>query len=128
MKLLLIVLMGSLGLMAQDLFPHTPSLSNVTFSSTPSTLVRTAIYPTHFEIYGVDGKLALKITSDGKVTFGEGITPNEAAKQFAEALEKYAGMKMCPEKLVILTSGNVGLGGCGDGTLKRECTALGAKK
>jgi hypothetical protein len=42
------------------------------------------------------GKVSVSISSDGKVAFGEGVTPNEAAKQFAEALEKYYKFKPCP--------------------------------
>ncbi len=52
----------------------------------------TSVRPAAFYIY--DGyKEVLKIKLTGEVIFGEGITPTEAAKQFAEALRK-----MLPEK------------------------------
>ena len=121
MKLLLVILMGSLGLLAQDLFPQDPMLLYESESSSFFSLVSPDPAPSaSLSIIGKDGKPAITITYDGKVTFGEGITPNEAAKQFTEALEKYIGMKMCTERLVIEASGNVGLGN----TIKR----MGAKK
>jgi hypothetical protein len=42
-----------------------------------------------------NGKLAISISSKGKVEFGKDITPDAGAKAFADALEKYVGMKWC---------------------------------
>jgi hypothetical protein len=39
-----------------------------------------------FAVYRQDGGLAMEVRRDGTVTFGPGVTPNEAANEFAKAM------------------------------------------
>ena len=48
----------------------------------------TRIVPT-FEMRGLAGEIVMIIDENGVITFGKGIKPNEAAKQFAEYLKLY---------------------------------------
>lgn len=43
---------------------------------------------TSLVIYGTNGLPAVTINVTGDIIFGDGITPTEAARQFAEALKK----------------------------------------
>ncbi len=42
-------------------------------------------------VWGKDGQLVMKIERDGRVIFGKGVTPNEAARSFSEALRDMGG-------------------------------------
>ncbi len=39
-------------------------------------------------VFSNDGKVTLQISKDGSMKFGEGVTPTEAAKEFAVALKQ----------------------------------------
>ena len=68
--------------------------------------------PTEFGIRNADGKKVLSIAmADGSVTYGEGVTPTEAAKQFAQALkELWPSMFACPEAAVPVGASVLGPG------------------
>jgi len=69
-------------------------------------------HPTEFGIRNADGKKVLSIAmADGSVTYGEGVTPAEAAKQFAQALkELWPSMFACPEAAVPVGASVLGPG------------------
>jgi hypothetical protein len=56
------------------------------------------------EVRDPDGKLVVRAHYDGTVEFGEGITPDEAAREFWECMGKYA-----PSPVQILPGGVNGL-------------------
>lgn len=54
-------------------------------------------YPYDLAIYN-NGKETLRIDVNGTVTFGEGVTPNEAAKAFAKAMKEMSGLRPACEE------------------------------
>ena len=46
-------------------------------------------------VFSNNGRVALQISKDGSMKFGEGVTPTQAAKEFAEAL-KELWPSICP--------------------------------
>ena len=68
--------------------------------------------PTEFGIYNADGKKVLSIAmADGAMTYGEGVTPAEAAKQFAQAIkELWPSMFACPAAAVPVGASVLGTG------------------
>ena len=61
--------------------------------------VSTSVQPTYLQVSDNDARMVMKIeVATGHVSFGEGFTPDEATKRFADALEKMSGIRLaaCP--------------------------------
>jgi hypothetical protein len=74
-------------LMATSLFAQSREPETIPFQITTGSA---NTVPSAFKIWDQSSHLVLTLSMDGKVTYGDGYTPNEAAVQFWNAVQKYA--------------------------------------
>jgi hypothetical protein len=98
MKYLLFVILLALPLLAQD---HQTLEKCGDLACSGSTLNLSSVSdvkPTAFVVMSNNNKEVMRINPDGSIIFAEGVTPSQAAKEFAKYLKEYMKCEAPPKE------------------------------